>query len=135
MLSIAATFCGALVFACSAFSSGDGSSSGGGADGGSVNDATNDSPGQNNVSDSATSADAGDMVDAGLFAIDRNEVTNAQYNQFLNSLIGADASTYQTSDCVWKDSWSRKCTSSVSANDPVSCIDWCDAWWLGRSQQ
>jgi formylglycine-generating enzyme len=137
-VSIVATFFGALLLACSAFSSGEGSSSGALPDGGrgGENDATGDRGPANDTPDSAPGGDAGDMVDAGLFAIDRYEVTNAQYNQFLNALVGADASTYQTSQCTWKDSWSRKCTSSVVPNDPVACIDWCDAWayckWAGK---
>lgn len=130
---------GALVVACSSFSGGDlpssSSSSSGGNDGAPADSTPGNPP--SDAASAGTDSGAGDMIDAGPFAIDRHEVTNAQYNQFLGALLGADASAYQTSLCTWKDSWSRKCTASSAApDDPVSCVDWCDAWtyckWAGK---
>jgi len=67
------------------------------------------------------------------FCIDRTEVTNAQYAQFLEA--GVDAAT-QDPECKWNASFAPISTGTNQADFPVAGIDWCDAYayckWAGK---
>ena len=78
----------------------------------------------------------------GFFCIDRTEVTNTQYAAFLAS---APSAGEQAASCSWNASFapdtSNDCDPlpydpSTRPNNPVSCVDWCDASafcaWAGK---
>jgi formylglycine-generating enzyme required for sulfatase activity len=82
----------------------------------------------------------------GIFCIDRNEVTNADYGAFLAS---SPSTSGQATECSWNASflpetgsgtgWSCTSTNYDPTNKPktpVDCIDWCDAKkyceWAGK---
>jgi len=79
------------------------------------------------------------MVNVGAFCIDSTEVTKAQYAAWLDTKPLATPSTQQK-ECNWNTSFApelrpdsdHKCTADVidpkkDPNNPVVCIDWCDA--------
>jgi formylglycine-generating enzyme required for sulfatase activity len=82
------------------------------------------------------------MVDVGLFCIDSTEVTQAQYQQFLDAQPSvAD----QPPECSWNKSFVPAsgvwCPAGTWApekrpNHPAVCVDWCDAHtycrWAGK---
>ena len=63
------------------------------------------------------------MVDVGKFCIDRTEVTNAQYAEFLAS---SPAVGKQPAECSWNSTFSPADPMGAS-NVPVGSVDWCDA--------
>jgi formylglycine-generating enzyme required for sulfatase activity len=75
------------------------------------------------------------MVAASGFCIDATEVTEAQYQLFLNA--GA-ASANPGPECAWNGSYSPSvaCAFGARPNSPVRGVDWCDAAafcaWAGK---
>ena len=84
-------------------------------------------------------------IKAGTFCIDSTEVTNAQYQQFLDA-IGQGYTPNKPAGCGGKTSFApatanNGCTAQTfdpagHASFPVPCVDWCDAWaycaWAGK---
>jgi formylglycine-generating enzyme len=80
-----------------------------------------------------------EMIQTGAMAIDVTEVTQAQYEEFLNANVPIESQDQTT--CFWNDSFApaRGCGTFdpvVRPNHPVLCIDWCDAVafckWAGK---
>ncbi len=129
-----------LVAACTPFGSSESPAFGDGGDPADVRSASDA------ASDAETGADATDAggekafgcgdtgrgpstVDAGSFCIDRTEVTQGQYAQFLASTgMGTDVSV-QGLACAWNRTFVPTCNYSPTATTdlPVVCVDWCDA--------
>lgn len=78
----------------------------------------------------------------GFFCIDRTEVTNTHYAAFLASSPNTGA---QSASCGWNTTFAPESSSacdplpydpSARPNNPVSCVDWCDARafceWAGK---
>jgi hypothetical protein len=75
------------------------------------------------------------------FCVDTTEVTVAQYKAFVAANIPF---TGQPAQCAFNSSWTVHSTpngmcdfnSSAAANNPATCIDWCDAYayckWAGK---
>ena len=67
------------------------------------------------------------LVSMGAYSIDRTEVTNAQYAEFLKSVSGTGG---QPAFCSWNTSYvpAASWPAAVSkCDDPVANVDWCDA--------
>jgi len=66
------------------------------------------------------------------FCIDRTEVTQKQYGAFLVAVGNDVAETDQPTQCASNDLLQQSgayCPDSRPApNEPVNCVDWCDAW-------
>ncbi|MBX3220716.1 MAG: SUMF1/EgtB/PvdO family nonheme iron enzyme [Labilithrix sp.] len=71
--------------------------------------------------------DAGGMIDVGSFRIDAKEVTNADYNAFLEASLTLDAGVLSVPGCAFNVTFARKCSSKLDPDVPVTCINWCDA--------
>jgi hypothetical protein len=75
------------------------------------------------------------FADAGSYCIDETEVTNGQYQIFINA--GVDTNT-QNAECSWNTNFKPNCggANTTGPNQPVTCIDWCDAYafckWAGK---
>jgi formylglycine-generating enzyme len=91
-----------------------------------------------NKSDGPIEEDAGEGLaivvgGPGGFAIDRHEVTVAEYGEFRATAAAFDAGL---KECTWNASYEPSCTPSTRANAPMTCIDWCDAYaycvWKGK---
>ncbi len=76
--------------------------------------------------------------DGGFYCVDRTEVTNGQYAQFLAT---SPDPAGQDEVCSWNDSFdpqtSTECDNVESQSSlPVTCVDWCDAKkfceWAGK---
>ncbi len=73
------------------------------------------------------------------YCIDSTEVTNAQYEIFLQA-IAAGTTPEQPTYCAFNISFAPSCLGgggpSVAAGAPVNCVDWCDAYafckWAGK---
>lgn len=120
-----------------------------------------DSGAVDSSSDSATDANDGggtsrdggscpdDMVSVGSFCIDRTEVTQSKYAEFLDTVNVAAASAALPPRCGWnttfapgltgdaggsENSRASNCESGdyytplATPNFPVECVDWCDAY-------
>lgn len=127
---------------------------GDGEGGGGASDARADTQAEATVSDGATgaSSDGGPGADGGTdaacafsngalpvavgsYCIDRTEATNADYDSFLAANV-ADPMA-RPAACAFATSFARKCSPLANGpGDPVSCIDWCDAYaycqWAGK---
>ena len=81
--------------------------------------------------------DGGEMAvviaGSGGFAIDRYEVTVAEYAEFRTKAATFDAGGLV---CGWNTTYEPSCTPSPLPNAPMTCIDWCDAYayclWRGK---
>lgn len=68
------------------------------------------------------------------YCIDTTEVTNAQYQPFIDE----PNKPPKHPRCTWNTNVAPNCSddNTKGANDPVNCIDWCDAWlfcsWAGK---
>jgi formylglycine-generating enzyme required for sulfatase activity len=78
---------------------------------------------------------AGLVVNGNAFCVDATEVTNAQYAMFLAASLPFSK---QLPECLWNTNWAQNCKglATKDANEPVTCIDWCDAYaycaWAGK---
>jgi formylglycine-generating enzyme len=77
-----------------------------------------------------------ESVDASQkYWVDATEVTNGQYNDFLNAQVTLQSDSKSPAFCAWNDSYGTPNVSD-SANQPVSRVDWCDAYaycaWAGK---
>lgn len=76
-------------------------------------------------------------IDGGpsAFWIDQTEVTNAQYNAFLDAAVPPQSSTQIPAYCAWNTTYGSKNTTAPG-DLPVSKVDWCDAYaycqWAGK---
>jgi len=61
------------------------------------------------------------------YCIDSTEVTQAQYQAWLNT---NPSTSNQISVCSWNASFTLQCnwTPTTTPNYPVICVDWCDAY-------
>ena len=74
--------------------------------------------------------DATGMVVVEDFLIDTHEVTNAEYAELLNDMVGGRVTVDQDpNNCAFKmnPSTSPVCTAINGPDRPVGCVDWCDA--------
>ncbi len=74
------------------------------------------------------------MVDLGTFCIDSTEVTQKQYQEFVDDVKGVVPS--QSADCSWNTELVPPAPCTTGDNHPVVCRDWCDAQtyckWAGK---
>lgn len=80
-----------------------------------------------------TGLHGGPMVNVGSYCIDKYEVTNGDYNKFL------DAPTAERIDvpgCDWNDGFETAVINPALAKRPRTLVDWCDAAaycrWAGK---
>jgi formylglycine-generating enzyme required for sulfatase activity len=77
------------------------------------------------------------MVDVGQFLIDSTEVTNAQYQLFLDADIPQEWMDFlEPTVCSWKTDFIPDNWPAANPDRPVAGVDWCDAmvycYWAGR---
>jgi formylglycine-generating enzyme len=79
--------------------------------------------------------------DGAYFCIDRTEVTNAQYAEFVSAGDTATQPTYCSTNTSFTPQSDADCSTLrydpiALAQHPVSCVDWCDAYafcrWAGK---
>jgi formylglycine-generating enzyme len=76
------------------------------------------------------------------YCIDSTEVTNQQYDLFVQAAAAADPDVTQTAQCGWNhDVAPQGCPAgrtdpNLNPKWPVGCVNWCDAWsychWAGK---
>jgi formylglycine-generating enzyme len=73
------------------------------------------------------------MVQLSSFCIDSTEVTNAQYDAFLQS---GPPTSGQPTRCGWNNAFTPAPSGTGEENFPVTGVDWCDAYafcaWSGK---
>jgi formylglycine-generating enzyme required for sulfatase activity len=76
---------------------------------------------------------ASDILIGASFCVDRTEVTQAQYIQFLAAVQSDPAKTDQPPECAFNKKLTNTpdgtCPNFTTASNlPVFCVDWCDAY-------
>lgn len=77
------------------------------------------------------------MIDVGTFCIDSTEVTQKQYQDFLDDIKGVVPP--QSAECAWNtdvDVFAKSANCKTHGQKPAGCADWCDAEtfckWAGK---
>ena len=74
-----------------------------------------------------------DVPGGGSFCIDTIEVTNAQFDEFLDAKVPKNP---QPTHCEGNSEWGDKSTDATQASYPRVYVDWCDAFayckWAGK---
>jgi len=90
-------------------------------------DATSDAPA------GCVTGRGGPMVDVGTYCIDKYEVTNGDYNKFLDA---PSAERTDVPGCEWNDGFETPVIDPAAAKRPRRNVDWCDAAayckWAGK---
>ena len=76
------------------------------------------------------------MVNVGAFCIDSTEVTNAQYNAFLDAKVPPQSDSKLPSYCAFNSTYGLKVNEPDTLQAPRTSVDWCDAFayckWAGK---
>jgi formylglycine-generating enzyme required for sulfatase activity len=80
-----------------------------------------------------TGLHGGAMVNVGTYCIDKYEVTNGDYNKFLDAPA---AERTNVAGCDWNDGFETAVIDPALAKRPRTMVDWCDAaaycQWAGK---
>lgn len=101
-------------------------------DGATIDSAKADAP-SSDAPAGCTGLHGGTMVNVGSYCIDKYEVTNGDYNQFLDAPA---AERTDVTGCEWNDGFETAVIDPAAAKRPRTMVDWCDAAaycrWAGK---
>jgi formylglycine-generating enzyme len=77
-----------------------------------------------------------ELVSVGAFCIDATEVTNAQYNAFIDFGMDPNSVSKTPEYCAFNTTFGTKVNETDTLDAPRVNVDWCDAWtfcaWAGK---